>query len=317
MMLSRVAENLYWMARYLERAENLARLMNVYSSLLLDLPRGTKVGWHTLIDITGAQHDFAATQRIPDERSVVRYLLAEQNGSSILSVLSMVRENARTTREIIPSEAFEQINNLYLYTKENAAGGISRGPRNKMLEQIIVSCWQLTGLLAGSLSHNHVHRFVRIGRNLERADMTTRIVDVGSGNLLPAMVTGGPGESDANEAYQDMLWMSVLRSLSGYQMYRQNVKDRVNAEDVVMFLLQDKQFPRSVTYCLSQVDECFSELSNNARASRQVQKLMRLTRKAHIPQLLSGGLFQYIDELQVEIALVHNEIASAWFLPRA
>ncbi len=316
-MLSRVAERVYWMARYLERAENTARLMNVYSNLLLDLPRGTKVGWHTLVDISGAHDEFAASQRTTDERAVVRFLLAEQNGTSILSILSMVRENARTTREIIPSEAFEQINNLYLYTKENAASGVARGPRHNLLEEIIVGCQQLTGLLAGTLSHNHVYRFIRMGRNLERADMTTRIVDVGSSNLLPDLTALNSVESENTDPYQDILWMSVLRSLSAYQMYRQHVQGRVNAEDVVKFLMQDKQFPRAVSYCLLQVKNGIEELSHNEKALRQVNKVLRHVQKGNIPKLLSRGLFQHIDELQVEIAQIHDRIADAWFLPRA
>lgn len=316
-MLSRVAERVYWMARYMERAENIARLMNVYSNLLLDLPRGTKVGWHTLVDISGAHDEFAAAHRTTDERTVVRFLLAEQNGTSILSILSMVRENARTTREIIPSEAFEQINNLYLYTKEHAASGVSRGPRNSLLEEIIVGCQQFAGLLVGTLSHNHVHRFIRMGRNLERADMTTRIVDVGSSNLLPNLASAIKAENEVDDPYQDMLWMSVLRSLSAYQMYRQHVQDRVNAEDVVMFLMQDKQFPRALTYCLLQVKNCLNELTHNEKALRQVNKVLRHAQKGNIPKLLSGGLFQHIDELQIEIAEIHNQIVDAWFLPRA
>lgn len=315
-MLSRVAERVYWLSRYLERAENTARLMNVYSNLLLDLPRGTKVGWHSLIEISGVKDEFAATKRAPDERSIVRFLLSEQNGVSILSILAMVRENARTTREIIPAEAFEQINNLYLYARDNAASGISRGPRNQLLEEIIVSCQQLTGLLAGTLSHNHVHRFIRIGRNLERADMTTRIVDVGSSSLLPDLTPSDGKESDAIEPYRDMLWMSVLRSLSAYQMYRQNVQDRVNAEDVVMFLLQDDEFPRAVVYCLSQVKTCIKELSNHDKALKQVAKVLAQANNASVPKLLSKGLFQYIDELQIEIARIHDQIVAAWFLPR-
>jgi uncharacterized alpha-E superfamily protein len=314
-MLSRVAERVYWMARYLERAENTARLMNVYSNLLLDLPRGTKVGWHTLIDITGAHEDFAASKRTPDERSVVRYLLLEQNGTSLLSVLSLVRENARTTREIIPSEAFEQINNIYLHIRESAGGQISRTARNQLLEEIIVKCQQLTGLLAGSLSHNHVHRFIRIGRNLERADMSTRIVDVGSSSLLPELGLDGSPQKDSSEPYQDMLWMSVLRSLSAYQMYRQNVQDRVNAEDVVKFLLQDEEFPRALSYCLNQVKDCIEELSNNSRAKSKVDDVLRMARRANVPKLLSNGLFKTVDDLQVGIAGIHVEIASAWFLP--
>ena len=111
--------------------------------------------------------------------------------------------------------------------------------------------------------------------------------------------------------------MSVLRSLSAYQMYRQNVKDRVNAEDVVMFLLQDPEFPRSVSYCLTQVKDCINGLSANTKALRQVGKAVRKTQQADISQLLSDGLFQYIDELQVEIADIHDQISAAWFLPRA
>lgn len=314
-MLSRVAERVYWMARYLERAENIARLMNVYSNLLLDLPRGTKVGWHTLIDITGVSKEFAATGRPDDERTVVRYLLTEQNGTSLLSVLSMVRENARTTREIIPAEAFEQINNIYLFTRENSTGQISRSARNQLLEEIIVYCQQLTGLLEGCLSHNHVHRFIEMGRHLERADMTTRIVDVGSLSLLPVLEAGAPPDIDTSQPYQDTLWMSVLRSLSAYQMYRQNVKDRVNAKDVVKFLLQDPEFPRAVAYCLEQLKDCVNELSGKDRAIRQVRRALRKIKKAQIEELLADGLFQYIDELQVEIAGIHEQIAKAWFLP--
>jgi len=305
------------MARYMERVENIARLMNVYSNLLLDLPRGTKVGWHTLIDISGAHDEFATKHRTTDERTVIKFLLAEQNGTSILSILSMVRENARTTREIIPSEAFEQINNLYLYTKEHAANGVSRGPRNSLLEEIIVGCQQFAGLLVGTLSHNHVHRFIRIGRNLERADMTTRIVDVGSSNLLPDLAAAKNADNEVGDPYQNMLWMSVLRSLSAYQMYRQHVQDRVNAEDVVMFLMQDKEFPRAVTYCLLQVKNCISELTHNKKALRQVNKVLRHAQNGNIPKLVSRGLFQHIDELQIEIAEIHNQIVDAWFLPRA
>lgn len=313
-MLSRVAERVYWMARYLERVENTARLINVYSNLLLDLPRGTKVGWHSLIDISGSNELFAANHRIQDERTVVKFLIAEPNGSSILSTISMARENARTTREVIPAEAFEQINELYLFIKEGASGGISRGPRNILLEEIIIRCQQLVGLLMGTMSHNHVHKFIRIGRNVERADMTTRIVDVGSGTLLPALHSKKTTESEADH-YQDLLWMSVLRSLSAYQMYRQHVQDRVNAEDVVMFLLQDEQFPRSVSCCLIRLKSFIGEFSNNHRALRQVNKVLRQVQTGKIPKLLAGGLFQYVDELQIEIADIHNQIVDTWFLP--
>ena len=313
-MLSRVAERVYWMARYLERAENTARLLNVYSTLLLDLPRGTKVGWHTLVDITGTNEEFQATQKAADERGVVKFLLADNNGVSIHSNLSLARENARTTREIIPAEAFEQINNLYIYIKENAVKGISRGPRHELLNEIIENCQQITGLLAGTMSHNAAYSFIRIGRNLERADMTTRIVDVGSGSLLPNLTNVAEADKPKAEPYENILWMSVLRSISAYQMYRQHVRDRVNGEDVVMYLLQDEQFPRAVVHCLIQSQSCIDDLPNHTKALTQVAKALRHAREAKIEALLAGGLFQYIDELQVEIAAIHEHIASTWFL---
>jgi len=315
-MLSRVGERIYWLSRYLERAENSARLMNVYSSLLFDLPRGTRIGWHTLVEITGSHNDFDEKFQTTDERSVIRFLLSDtRNPVSILSSLEMARENARTTREVIPAEAWEQINNLYLYTLENAGKGISRGPRNQLLQQIIAYCQQLTGLLAGAMSHNSAYNFIRLGRNLERADMTTRIVDVGSVSLLPTLQAQGAPSEPIIEPYENIIWMNVLRSLSAYQMYRQHVYDRVNGEDVVTFLLQDKQLPRSVIHCLSRLEFCLQKLPGNENARRQVSKAQEMVSTANIPALLQKGLLEFIDELQVEIGEIHGRIAEAWFLP--
>jgi len=167
--------------------------------------------------------------------------LVEENSVSLLNMLAMARENARTTREIMPTEAFEEINNLYWFAREKLGKGVSRGPRHELLEEIIASCQHLAGMLSGTMSHNDAFNFVRLGQYLERADMTTRIVDVGSGKLLSSMEL----DSSANaEPFENILWMNILRSISAYQMYRQHVKNRVNAEDVVVYLLQDEEFPR-------------------------------------------------------------------------
>lgn len=311
-MLSRVAERVYWLGRYLERAENTARLLTVYSTLLLDLPRGARIGWHTLVEITGSRPEFHEHHQVVDERSVIHFLLADpKNSSSILNSLSMARENARTTREIIPSEAWEQINNLYLFARDNVSKSAGRGPRLQLLQQIISYCQLITGLLSGAMSHNSGYNFIRIARSLERADMTTRIVDVGSVTLLPSLT----GAEHVPEPYENMIWMSVLRSLSAYQMYRQHVLDRVNGEDVVTFLLQDAQFPRSVVHSLSKLASCLQSLPNNAETLQQLEVTRTLASEANIPELLQKGLLEYIDQLQVEIARVHACIASTWFLP--
>jgi uncharacterized alpha-E superfamily protein len=312
-MLSRVAERIYWQARYLERAENTARLLSVFSTLLLDLPPDTKLGWRSLVEITGTDRAFDEKYKQANERNVMRFLLLD-SASSLLNTLENTRENARTTREIMPLEAFEQINDLFHYAKDNAADSISGGSRHKFLEEIISNCHEISGLMAGSMSRGAAYSFVRLGRSLERADMATRIIDVGSGNLLTKIGVGeNPAES--NESYENTLWMNILRSLTAYQMYRQHVKHRVNGEDVVRFLLQDDDFPRAATHVLTTITKVLKHLPNNTKAAKQVDKTLRIIGRGNIGKLLDAGLFQYLDDLQVEIAKIHTSIADTWFLP--
>ena len=312
-MLSRVAERIYWQARYLERAENTARLLSVFSTLLLDLPPGTKLGWRSLVEITGTDEVFDGKYKLANERNVMRFLMLDST-SSLLHTLANTRENARTTREIMPLEAFEQINDLYHYAKENGTASISGGARHKFLEEIISNCHEISGLMAGSMSRGEAYSFVRLGRSLERADMATRIIDVGSGNLLPDL-SASDKPSEANEPYENTLWMNILRSLTAYQMYRQHVKHRVNAEDVVRFLLQDEDFPRAATHVLTTITKVLKHLPNNAKTAKQVEKTLRIVQRGNISKLLDAGLFLYLDDLQIEIAKIHSNIADTWFLP--
>lgn len=313
-MLSRVAERIYWQARYLERAENSARLLIVFSTLLLDLPPGTKLGWRSLVEITGTDQAFDEKYKQASERNVMRFLMLDNNGSSLLDTLASTRENARTTREIMPLEAFERINNLCNYATDNATAGISGGSRHKFLEEIISSCQEISGLMAGSMSRGAAYSFVRLGRSLERADMATRIVDVGSGNLLPDL-SPGMNLPASKEPYESTLWMNILRSLTAYQMYRQHVKHRVNGEDVVKFLLQDEDFPRAATHALITITRVLKKLPKNSKAARQTEKTLSIIQKGNISKLLNDGLFKYLDDLQIELAKIHHTIADTWFLP--
>ncbi len=313
-MLSRVAERVYWQSRYLERAENTARLLSVFSTLLLDLPAGTKLGWRSLIEITGCEEEFDAGNHQAAERSVIKFLLSENNGSSILDMLAHARENARTTREIMPAETFEQINELYFFARDNASSGIARGPRHELLEDIISACQKISGLMAGAMSRGVAYSFVRLGRSLERADMTTRLVDVGSFNLLSS-ISKSAEHSGVGEAYDNILWMHVLRSQSAYQMYRQHVKHRVNGKDVVVFLLRDEDFPRSVTHNLITITKVLHKLPNQEKVAKQVAKTLRTVGRGKLETLMEEGLLEYIDDLQLEIASIHQQIAVSWFLP--
>jgi len=314
MLLSRVAERVYWQARYLERAENMARLLHVFSALQLDLPKGTKLGWQSLIQITGHDTYFSTKYKQENERNVVKFLLAEKNGISLVDMLVSARENARTTREIMPTEAFELINGLHHFARDHAEKGLHRAERNNILEQIVSRAQQIGGLLAGSMSRDEAYSFVRLGRSLERADMTTRVIDVDAQKLMPQLEVEG-AEPEAREPYDNILWMNVLRSSSAYQMYRQHVQERVNGADVAKFLLQNEQFPRSAAHNLTTLTKVLAKLPNSGKVTWQVNKTQRLVRNADLQGLMQRGLLEHLDQVQQEIGKVHYKIADTWFLP--
>ncbi len=299
----------------MERVENSARLMDVYSAMLFDLPRGSYIGWEILLDISGANEQYQINHSSISETSVVKFLLADTNNSnSIFSCLKMLRENARTTREVIPAEAWEQINELYLNVKDTINSGIARKNRRELFQVMIEDCQRLGGLLSGSMAHNTAYSFIQLGRRLERADMTTRIVDVGSISLLPAFAEFRR-EGAFLETFENVVWMNILRSLSAYQAYRQSVHNRVNGEDVVRYLLQNEEFPRSVNFCLNDVNRFLEDLPNHEDVQRAVVRVKRITGESDVKALLDKGLLDFIDELQISIADIHDELSRTWFGP--
>lgn len=306
-MLSRVAERMYWFGRYIERIENTARLVNVNANVLLDLPRMVKHIWPGTIDITGSNEQFYSKYDKADERNVIRFMLADDsNQSSIMCSIRMARENVRTTREIMPSESWEQVNEFYLFLKQNINNVVRRSGRHEFLDDVINHCHQINGLLMSNMSHNEAYHFIRIGKDIERADMSTRIVDVGCLNLLQR-------KNNTPETFDNILWMNILRSLSGYQMYKQHVRDRVNGEDVVSFLIQDENFPRTVAYCLSEMNQCAMTLPNNDHVLRGITRLQRMITEMDVQKLLEKGLHEFIDELQINLGEIHDLVRQTWF----
>ncbi len=306
-MLSRVAERIYWFARYLERAENTARIVNVNAHLLLDLPRRVPLGWQPLIDITGGGEAFASLNQEPSEQNVVRFLVADpRNPDSLLSSLNSARENARTIRDVIPREAWEGINEFFLEMKSALPTGLARSRRFDLLRSAITRNQQLTGLLAGSMLHDVGYEFLRIGRNLERADMTTRIVDVRSASLLPS-------ESEELLPFGSIQWASVLRSLSAYQSYTQKVAGPVRREAVLQFLLQELSFPRSFAHCVAQIRGCMQRLPHNDDPMRFVNRITRTIKRAKPSELNSERLHKFTDQLQLNLARLNDLISRTYF----
>ncbi len=314
-MLSSVAERVYWLGRYLERAENAARLLKVYSAMLFDLPRGSNLDWSTLVDISGSHESYNEHYDNYDEKPVVNYLFSDaKNPNSIFACLVLARENARTSREVIPSEIWEQVNALYYTVKENINPRLGRANRYILLEEIIADSQRIEGMFVSSMSHNQAYSFIELGRKLERADMTSRLVDVGSINLLPAFSEKTEKHSFI-EPYENIIWINVLRCLGAFQAYRQQVHNRVSGNLVVRFLLQDEEFPRAIGFCLSALVENLERLPNNDDVKRAVARVKRITREVDVESLLEKGLLEFIDELQISIADIHEEISRIWFSP--
>jgi uncharacterized alpha-E superfamily protein len=307
-MLSRVAERMYWGARYLERAENTARLVRVYDAALMDLPTETGIGWPLLVDICGAQALFAARFPRGGDKETLRFLTADAgNPGSILASLEAARENFRTTRDLCPTEAWRSVNELCLYGRRELPKMASPRRRHEVLSAIVRQVQQLAGLLSGTMSHGDAYHFIRLGRNLERADMTTRIIDVAAATLI--------GAHAADERPDNTLWMAVLKSLSGYQMYRQYVRRRIRAQDVVQFLLQDPLFPRAMAHCLLELEASTGLLPNHEGPLRAILRLQRIVGE-QLPESVSEALLhQLMDDLQLELADLHMRVAAAWFLP--
>ncbi len=318
-MLSRVAERVYWLGRYLERIENTARLVNVYGNVLLDLPRPAKLVWESLLAITGSVEAFEERYTRADERNVVKFFLADaNNSSSIMMSVNAARENARTVREIVPSNSWEGINDLHIYIQDHIDEGLARRGRDEFLTRVINTCQFIVGGLDSTMSRDAAYRFLDAGRHLERADMTSRIVDVGLANVFPwvTWMHGGNVPQGAQSPYESVLWMSVLRSLSALQMYRRLVPERVRADEVVTFLLQDEHFPRSISHCLKAVEESLDELPQDERAVAAALAALRHVRDADIDGILrKERLHQFIDDMQVDFSEVHEAIAQTWFQP--
>ena len=306
-MLSRSAERLYWLARYLERTENTARLVSATMNLIYDLPFGVELGWQNLLTICAVEEAFNQRFKNPTEQNITRFLLADLgNSGSLMSSLSFARENIRTSRELMPDEAWEQVNEMYLYANKNIDHLSGRRGRVVFLQEIMRGCQRFTGFMAGSMSRNDSYRFICLGRNLERADMTTRIMDFGT-------VLLAENRSHKMREFESILWINLLKSLSALLMYRQHVRHRIKGEDVLTYLLKNPDFPGAVVHCLQKIAHCVKLLPNAEALSRQLADLERHLQAIDIERNTPLELHRALDSLQSEFNQLHQQIAETWF----
>jgi uncharacterized alpha-E superfamily protein len=312
-MLSRAAESLYWMARYLERAENTARLINATQQLLLDLPPGASFGWDALTRIVGLDKLFQQNYTTPDEMSVVDFLMTSpRNPGSIQSCVRFARENCRVMRDVLPRDLWERVNSLFIASKRYSQPGLSRADRRQMLQELIYDRQSVTGVLASCMSHDVAWQFIGLGEHIERADMTTRILDIQSAIQMPQQQGGG-------DAAPGVLWVGVLNSLSALQMYRRHAASAgsgdggITAEAALRYLICDVHFPRSVAFCLEALETHLAELPHNLDPLRELRTARRRADRVSDADLAPGRRHDFLDDVQGDFARIHDAIAREYF----
>ncbi len=300
-MLSRVAESIYWMSRYVERAENVARFVEVNLQLMLDAPEGQDQQWVPLVATTGDDADFTKRYGVATQQSVIQFLAFDpENPNSILSCLRAARENARTVREIISSEMWLHLNKFYLMVNEAAASGKGTEGSHAFFDDVKNASHLFNGVTAATMTHGEAWHFgPMLGRMLERADKTSRILDVKYFILLRSA-------EDVGTPFDDIQWAAVLRSASAFEMYRKR-HGRISPKSVVEFLLLDREFPRAIQFSLRAARDALHAISGTPVGTFRYPPEKRLGQLcsdlsyASVDEIINSGLHEYLDELQTKM----------------
>ena len=255
----------------------------------------------------GERAEFDARYPAADEGSILRYLVSDpDHAGSILRSIEQAREAARTAREVLPREAWQAVNDLYLYVAANHTDGVARRSRSRFLERIIGEGQRITGILTGTMRRDEAWDFWRLGVQVERADMITRVLDVLAGSLLDAR--------DGAAAFAEVRWMSVLRSLSALQMFHRATLEPVSGPASLHFLVFDERFPRSLATCLAEVEAGVSRLPRGEGVLPACAAARALLAGIDAASLDAARLHAAVDEVQAAIAAVHDAIAECYFL---
>ncbi|MCP9801642.1 alpha-E domain-containing protein [Synechococcus sp. RedBA-s] len=311
-MLSRVAESLYWINRYVERAENISRFLEVSEAMALDCPPGSAEPWLPLIDASGDRELFDKIFPGGGPEEVVRFLVQEpENPSSIVNCVDAARENARQIREVITTEMWEQLNDLHLTLLESDQ--FWRLPSQEQLHEVRKACQLFYGITDATLSRDLSWQFSKLGRLVERADKTSRILDVKYYLLLPS-------PEEVGGVLDELQWISLLRSAGAYQMFRQSQQQGITPRAVAEFLLLDPIFPRSVRYCLEGLSKAMRVIRGNPVPGPPddleclTGRMLATWSYVRIDELISQGLHEAVDRFQGDLNRLHALIETNYFV---
>jgi uncharacterized alpha-E superfamily protein len=314
-MLSRVADSIYWMQRYLERAENIASLIDVNMLLSIDAPGDDEQQWHPIVVTTG---DFGLFEQLygkPTEKNVIEFLTFDtRNPNSIINCVYRSRENARSVRESITLEMWHELNSLHIFMQQ-AAIGLRKDIKSlyEFYARIKRSCQLFTGIMDTTLSHDEAWHFGRLGNLLERADQSSRILDTKYFMLLPSVEHVGT-------AYDDILWSALLRSVSGLEMYRR-IWHEIRHSHVIDFIVLNREFPRSIHSCLWRAKQSLMTIGYEPVGNGieppivLVDRLCTELATTTVYDIVKIGLHEYLDQIQSKISQISQSLYTAYFAP--
>lgn len=289
-LLARSAENLFWLARYVERAENLARILDVQETFARD--SGGQQDWRLVLVINADSEAFFKRHDEADSTSVLRFYITDRtNPTSIYAAVFAARENARALRPLISTEMWTQLNMLYNRILALKPTDVVEEKLSTLCDWIKRGCDAHTGITAGTFYRDEGWCFYQLGAAIECADQTTRLLDAKFLNFMAQT------DSDPGSAADSFYWMALLRSAAGYQAFRRRHPRGMVPEQVAAFLLSDACFPRSVASCLGVIDE----------------QLNALRRQYGLRS--AGNAMQFLDEIRddlevrkVKAAIAHGEL---------
>ncbi|NJM28311.1 MAG: alpha-E domain-containing protein [Pseudanabaena sp. RU_4_16] len=312
-MLSRVADSIYWLNRYIERAENVARFIDVNLKLIMEMPIGMAQQWEPLITTTGDLAIFQERYGQSTAENVIHFLSFDPHyPNSILSCLRSARENARSVREIISTEMWEQINSFYLFVAEAATDRSLSAMHHEFFAEIKMSSHLFAGVMDATMTHNEGWHFGQVGRFLERADKTSRILDVKYFILLPSV-------KDIGTALDEIEWMSLLKSASAYEMYRKTGQHRITPTQVAEFLILNREFPRSIQFCLLQAERSIFQIAETPLGTwtnpleRSLGQLRSELDYLTIEEIIQAGLHEFLDRFQQRLNDVSKKLFHTFF----
>jgi uncharacterized alpha-E superfamily protein len=310
-LLARYAECIFWLARYVERAENLARILDVNETFSRDSRGGQN--WRSILQLNADEKRFFATPSAATVHTVVRFYVVDAgNPSSIVNAIRFARENARSLRPLISTEMWVQLNVFYNYLAALSEADLVPGRLAALFGSIKEACQTHSGITDGTFFRDQGWYFYQLGRYIERADQTTRLLDIKYHLLLPS-------PSDVGSPVDVSQWHTLLRSAAGYHAYRRLHTASTTPARVAGFLLLNQAFPRSVHHCVREAGRLLGDLKSryNLRhgnaAAEELDRLRAVLGTLDISAILSEGLHEFLDLMQRQLIAVTRDLSVAFF----